>query len=51
LAKYYEHEERNYAIALEFTRQALTYDTSAALRRRLERLERRVAGPRARRLL
>jgi uncharacterized protein len=51
LAKYYEHEERNYVIALEFTRQALAYETSAALRRRLERLERRVARPRARRLL
>jgi len=51
LAKYYEHEERNYGIALEFTRQALSYETSARLQRRLERLERRVARPRARRLL
>jgi hypothetical protein len=51
LAKYYEHEERNYGVALEFTRQALSYETSAGLRRRLERLERRVARPRARRLL
>jgi uncharacterized protein YprB with RNaseH-like and TPR domain len=41
LAKYYEHEERNYARALECTRQALDYKTSPGLRRRLERLERR----------
>jgi tetratricopeptide (TPR) repeat protein len=51
LAKYYEHDERNYGIALEFTRQALGYETSASLQRRLERLERRVAQPRLRRLL
>jgi uncharacterized protein len=55
LAKYYEHEERNYGIALEFTRQALGYETSASLQRRRERLERRVAQhmaqSRARRLL
>ena len=41
LAKYYEHKERNYASALECTRQALDYKTSASLRHRLERLERR----------
>ena len=41
LAKYYEHKERNYAGALECTRQALDDKTSASLRRRLERLERR----------
>jgi hypothetical protein len=51
LAKYYEHEERNYGIALEFTRQALGYEDSAGLRRRIERLERRVAQTRTRRLL
>ncbi|HEY3456675.1 MAG TPA: ribonuclease H-like domain-containing protein [Bryobacteraceae bacterium] len=41
LAKHYEHKERNYLSALECTRQALDYKTSASLRRRLERLERR----------
>ena len=41
LAKYYEHEERNGAVALEFTRQALGYETSAGLERRRERLERK----------
>lgn len=51
LAKHYEHEERNYGIALEFTKQALGYEDSPALQRRLERLERRVAQPRPRRLL
>ncbi len=51
LAKYYEHEERNYTIALEFTNQALAYDTSPTLSHRKARLERRLANPRARRLL
>ncbi len=51
LAKYYEHEERNYGIALEFTNQALAYDTSSALSHRKARLERRLTSPRARRLL
>jgi uncharacterized protein YprB with RNaseH-like and TPR domain len=41
LAKYYEHEERNAVVALEFTRQALGYATSAGLDRRRERLERK----------
>jgi tetratricopeptide (TPR) repeat protein len=50
LAKYYEHEERNYVIALEFTRQASSHESSAALTRRQERLERRIAKPRARKL-
>ncbi len=31
LAKYYEHEERNYGIALEFTKQAIAYEPSSAL--------------------
>jgi uncharacterized protein len=43
LAKYYEHEERNYAVALEFTKQALACEYSPALARRKERLERRLA--------
>lgn len=55
LAKYYEHKERNYAMALEFTLTALSYaeaphPASDALRHRRERLERRLArkpsGPR-----
>jgi uncharacterized protein len=51
LAKYYEHEERNYVLALEFTNQALRFEPSEALHRRRERLERRAAKPRPRRLL
>jgi len=51
LAKYYEHEERNYGIALEFTKQAIVYEASSALHHRKARLERRLAKPRARRLL
>jgi uncharacterized protein len=51
LAKYYEHEENNYGLALEFTNQALTYSGSAALSHRKARLERRLQRPRSRRLL
>ena len=51
LAKHYEHEERNYLLALEFTDQALAYQPSAPLRHRRERLQRRLAKPRARRLI
>jgi uncharacterized protein len=43
LAKYYEHRERNYAMALEMTRNALDLDPSDAMRRRLTRLEKRVS--------
>jgi hypothetical protein len=50
LAKYYEHEEKNCVLALEFTRQALTYAASAALDHRRARLERRVSRPKNRRL-
>jgi hypothetical protein len=50
LAKHYEHEERNYVIALEFTRQALSYEPSAALDHRRQRLERRIAKPRPHKL-
>jgi uncharacterized protein len=46
LAKYYEHRERNYALGLEFTKQALTHHDSNALQHRRARLERRLAGPR-----
>ncbi len=51
LARHYEHRERNYAMALEFTHTALTLEDSPSLRRREERLKRRVEGGRARRLL
>jgi uncharacterized protein YprB with RNaseH-like and TPR domain len=51
LAKYYEHRERNYAMALEMTRTALGLEDSEALRRRAARLEKRVATPKAGRLL
>lgn len=50
LAKHYEHEESNYALALEFTHQAFSHVPSAALLHRKTRLERRLAKPRARRL-
>lgn len=43
LAKYYEHRERNYSMALEFTMTALSHSDSDALRHRKSRLERRVA--------
>ena len=51
LAKYYEHEERNCSLALEFTNQALAFASSSALTHRKARLERRLVGSRARRLL
>ena len=43
LAKFYEHKERNYAMALEFTLSALSYADSEPLQRRRERLEKRLA--------
>lgn len=43
LAKYYEHRERNYSMALEVTITALSHTDSEALRHRKARLERRVA--------
>ncbi|MGA8029672.1 MAG: ribonuclease H-like domain-containing protein [Bryobacteraceae bacterium] len=46
LAKHYEHEESNYALALEFTRQAFSHAPSAALLNRKTRLERRLAKAR-----
>ena len=51
LAKYYEHRERNYAMALEMTRAALAIDASQALQRRADRLEKKVSQPRPGRLL
>jgi uncharacterized protein YprB with RNaseH-like and TPR domain len=41
LAKYYEHRERNYAMALEMARNAFDLDPSDALRRRITRLEKK----------
>lgn len=46
LAKYYEHRERNYAMALDMTRAALAIADTPALRRREERLAQRLAAPR-----
>ncbi|HTR34372.1 MAG TPA: ribonuclease H-like domain-containing protein [Bryobacteraceae bacterium] len=51
LAKYYEHRERNYSMALEMTRNALAIEDSEALRRRAARLEKRVPAGKAIRLL
>jgi uncharacterized protein YprB with RNaseH-like and TPR domain len=51
LAKYYEHRERNYPIALEMTMAALEHNPSDSLRRRAARLDKKVAEPRSRRLL
>jgi uncharacterized protein YprB with RNaseH-like and TPR domain len=50
LAKHYEHGERNYAMALEMTRNALKLEDTPDLRKRERRLAERVARPRARRL-
>jgi uncharacterized protein YprB with RNaseH-like and TPR domain len=44
LAKHYEHRERDYPRALEFTREALGYEDSVELRRREQRLRCRVTG-------
>ena len=41
LAKYYEHRERNYAMALEMARNAFDLGPSEALRHRITRLERK----------
>ena len=43
LAKYYERKECHYALALEFTRQALSFAPSVPLERRKARLEKRLA--------
>ncbi|MDQ2841848.1 MAG: ribonuclease H-like domain-containing protein [Acidobacteriota bacterium] len=51
LAKYYEHEECNYALALDFTEQALGFHDSGELRHRRERLARRLAKPCSRKLI
>jgi tetratricopeptide (TPR) repeat protein len=48
LAKFYEHEERNYALALDFTEEALRHQDTAELRHRHARLAKRAAKPRVR---
>jgi len=50
LAKYHEHVAKDAAAALEFTLTALSYEESAELRKREERLRKKAARPRARRL-
>jgi uncharacterized protein YprB with RNaseH-like and TPR domain len=50
LAKYYEHREKNYGMALEMTSCALAHEESETLKRRRSRLERRVGGVKSRRL-
>jgi uncharacterized protein YprB with RNaseH-like and TPR domain len=44
LAKFYEHRERNYALALEWTIAALAVEDSPGLHKRKARLERRLAA-------
>jgi hypothetical protein len=46
LAKYYEHRERNYTLAIEFTRTAIQLEDTAELRHREARLERRLSSRR-----
>jgi len=50
LAKHYEHREKNYAMALEMTRSALAFEDTPEIRRREERLRRRLQSPRTRKL-
>ncbi len=50
LAKHYEHSERNPAMALEMTRQALSLADTPEIRRRERRLLDRLNRPRAERL-
>ncbi len=50
LAKHYEHTERNYSMALEMTRNALSIADTPEIRRREERLKRRTARQRTRAL-
>ncbi|MEO7651569.1 MAG: hypothetical protein ABIZ80_13975, partial [Bryobacteraceae bacterium] len=51
LAKFYEHQERNYAMALEMTISALGIEDSPQVRRREGRLRGKMAAPKSRRLL
>ena len=50
LAKFYEHEERNYTLALDFTQQALTFGETDSLLNRKKRLQKRHLKPRPRKL-
>lgn len=51
LAKHYEHKERNAALALDFTQQALRYADTPELRRREQRLTKKVLSRNTPRLL
>jgi uncharacterized protein YprB with RNaseH-like and TPR domain len=51
VAKYYEHSERNYVMALEVTRSALDITDTPELRHRERRLGKRVVRPRIGKLL
>ncbi len=51
LAKYYEHQEKNYGMALEMTRNALALAGPERLQRRLTRLEKRLSPHKSARLL
>jgi uncharacterized protein len=51
LAKHYEHKERNYDLALEWTRMAMAENTDEALCRREARLLKRLSKGKPRRLL
>ena len=51
LAKHFEHRERNPKMALEMTQCAMKYGGTPALQKREERLAKRAAQPRNRRLL
>jgi uncharacterized protein YprB with RNaseH-like and TPR domain len=51
LAKHFEHRERNFKVALEFTKQALTFEPSVDLLRRESRLQAKLSKPKSGRLL
>jgi uncharacterized protein len=48
LAKFYEHREKNYALALDFTAQALVLNPTEELIKRHQRLEKKLSRPRSR---
>jgi uncharacterized protein YprB with RNaseH-like and TPR domain len=51
LAKYYERKAPDFILALEFTKQALSFEHSAVLTRRRDRLQKKVNQQQAARLL
>lgn len=51
LSKFYEHKERNYAMALDLVETAIRIRDSSELRKRQLRLESRLRKPQARKLL